>query len=255
MICQKCRFKLLMWFSVQWTCMWSSCRFWLYLVSSLENCVVVIVWLSFSKNKNIFCSGGKLFVSKKIYPHHFFPPFCHGGLSTLGFPILSDIYQMAKTTNRTGLQLEDVYITGILRSKLNRGHQNIKPLSYDGAKHKFDYHMGPFAWHLENMKHVDILWKIVFNMMNVSTSKWTCAGFWPSAGALRADVNGNVRIPVAGNDTETFFMENFGSVEYVNNWRFLTNDVSHFMSAILCLYWTYANLQTSAYTAGLVWSG
>ena len=30
-----------------------------------------------------------------------YPPFCHGSLSTVGFPILEDIYKISRITNRS----------------------------------------------------------------------------------------------------------------------------------------------------------
>jgi len=139
-------------------------------------------------------------------------------MSTLGFPILSDLYQMAKVTNRFGLHLEDVYITGILRSKLNRGHQNIKPLSYDGAKHKFDYHMGPFSWHLgaNHVKNLGCIWRIILNLMSFAAGNNFYSGFWPSSKELNATLTENVMIPDKTIDLPKFFEENFASIKYLN---------------------------------------
>ena len=76
----------------------------------------------------------KYYTSSKIYSNSKFPAFCNGGLTTLTFPILRDIYRVAEVTERNGLSLEDVYITGILRSKLYRGSSNIAKLDYTPAK-------------------------------------------------------------------------------------------------------------------------
>jgi len=124
---------------------------------------------------------------------------------------------MAKVTNRSGLHLEDVYITGILRSKLNRGHQNIKPISYDGANRKLNYYMGPFSWHLPGLKRrdLDIIWKIVINLMTCVIGNEKYPGYWPSAKTLNATVTEDILIPIFIEDQrQSFFEKNFASFKY-----------------------------------------
>jgi len=161
--------------------------------------------------KNVFLvsrdKGSKYYIPETLY-YNPYPPFCHGGLSTLGFPILEDIYESSRITNMSGFHLEDVYITGILRSKLNRGHLNIKPFNYKEARHKFQHHVGPFSWHLPPQK-MDHVWQIVFNLMTVSVEKKNYTGYWPSANIFYATSTKEITTPA-----EILFEEKFGSVEY-----------------------------------------
>jgi len=62
---------------------------------------------------------------------------------------------------------------------------------------------------------MDLVWKIVFNLMTVSVGDEMYLGYWPSSRLFKATATEHVTIPVFRNKTELFFIENFGSVEYV----------------------------------------
>lgn len=88
-------------------------------------------------------------VSEEIYAGKFYPNFCHGGMSILSFGLIRDIYRMSLRTNYTGFHLEDVLISGILREKLNRSGDSIRPVRVAERKTGRRLHM---MWHLGTNK-------------------------------------------------------------------------------------------------------
>jgi len=89
-------------------------------------------------------------------------------------------------TNRSGMHLEDVHITGVLRTKLARRHNNVKPLRYSEAKTSFlYYYMGPFSWHLES-KDVLPIWKSMLSLMTASVDGKILDGFYTNSKRLFA---------------------------------------------------------------------
>ena len=65
----------------------------------------------------------KWFISKVDYPDQKWPVHCRGGLYLMSNKLASDIFSVSRTTPR--LHLDDVWITGLMRRKLNYGDCNI----------------------------------------------------------------------------------------------------------------------------------
>lgn len=156
--------------------------------------------------------ASKYGITPALYPNQYYPPFCHGGMSVLPGSFLSDIYRMAEVTDRSDFHLEDVYISGILRTKLGRGHKNIQPINHEGTRSVYKYHMGPFSWHLGLSRETFVrVWKIVFNMMTVKVNNVTHTGFWHTSKELQA--TGITDIIVPGNaNLAQYFRENFATI-------------------------------------------
>uniref|UniRef100_H2YF50 Uncharacterized protein n=1 Tax=Ciona savignyi TaxID=51511 RepID=H2YF50_CIOSA len=128
--------------------------------------------------------NSKYFVSREVYPDAQFPHFCHGGLTVLSFPILSEIYRLAEITNRTGMVLEDVLINGILRYKLGKKNSNIKRV--------IQPRLGPMLWHLSNADelHFKLAWSAVTTLLTIRVHNRTrYVGLFPSARMFLADMN------------------------------------------------------------------
>ena len=132
--------------------------------------------------------------------------------------LLSDIYRQAQITQRSDLHLEDVYITGILRTKVGQGNKNIKKMYYNNTKGHLSFYMGPFMWHVgvgSNLAQNNLkTWKIVFNLMNVRKRNQTYFGYWPSAQHLKAVVHDDCIVPEIKNESE-YFANNFGTFLFV----------------------------------------
>nr|CAB3224883.1 lactosylceramide 1,3-N-acetyl-beta-D-glucosaminyltransferase-like [Phallusia mammillata] len=156
--------------------------------------------------------SGRYAVSTKTYPWGRLPPFCHGGFTVLPQQLMVDIYQQAQVTKRYDMHLEDVYILGILRTKLGRGNDNIKIAYADGKRGQIGFYMGPFVWHLgHNTTLFRSAWRVVFNLMQVTTNQYKHEGSWPSSQLVRAEFNNRVEVP-QDLDTDEFFSKNFAGL-------------------------------------------
>jgi len=88
---------------------------------------------------------------------------------------------------------EDVYITGILRTKLNRGNNNIKPLSHAESKTNFPYYMGPFSWHLES-NNVWPIWECMLRLITAYVDGKSFEGDHLSSEHLHANLSINALV-------------------------------------------------------------
>ena len=65
----------------------------------------------------------KWYVSKKEFSHSYWPPYCRGGLYLMSNKLNSDIFRVSRTIPL--LSMDDVWITGLMRRKLDMGDCNI----------------------------------------------------------------------------------------------------------------------------------
>ena len=109
--------------------------------------VLYLIVLIFVLYKCMFLfrnSKSKYYTSFDTYSKPSYPAFCNGGLTIISYSMLKELYSMAEKTNRNNFTLEDVYITGILRSKLRSSPSNIAELDYTPATiyDEFVLHLG-----------------------------------------------------------------------------------------------------------------
>jgi len=107
--------------------------------------------------------------------------------------MMKEIYRISTVTNRSGMLTEDVYITGILRTKLNRGNNNIKPLSHAESKTNFPYYMGPFSWHLES-NNVWPIWECMLRLITAYVDGKSFEGDHLSSEHLHANLSINALV-------------------------------------------------------------
>ena len=61
--------------------------------------------------------SSKWFVSHNEYKKTFYPPYCHGGMYVMSLPVAMKLWNTSRTAPM--LRLDDVWITGILRRRMN----------------------------------------------------------------------------------------------------------------------------------------
>jgi len=87
---------------------------------------VIYCGFQFGKDrKPITNPESKWYVNSTMYPEEVYPAFCHGGMWTLSLSFIQKLYCAAEITNRRNFHLEDVYITGVLRSKVTCDESNV----------------------------------------------------------------------------------------------------------------------------------
>ena len=59
---------------------------------------------------------GKWTVTRKEYKKKFYPTYCHGGMYVMSMPITKSLWNVSRTSPM--LRFDDVWITGILRTRL-----------------------------------------------------------------------------------------------------------------------------------------
>nr|XP_002120701.1 uncharacterized protein LOC100181857 [Ciona intestinalis] len=69
----------------------------------------------------------KWYTSVEEYPVERLPPYCGGGFYLMPVAMTADLYEMSRVT--MVLSMDDVWVTGILRQKLQRGDENVKKLT------------------------------------------------------------------------------------------------------------------------------
>ncbi|XP_076813670.1 beta-1,3-galactosyltransferase 5-like [Clavelina lepadiformis] len=65
----------------------------------------------------------KWYMSPENYPGDYWPVYCRGGMYTTSSKMVKDLFEKSKKTAH--LYLDDVWITGFIRRKLNKGDYNI----------------------------------------------------------------------------------------------------------------------------------
>ena len=88
-----------------------------------------------------------------VYPGDVYPVFCHGGMIIWPFSILTRIADISDVTNCTGMHLEDVLISGVLRHKIFNHTDNIIPRGYHGLRGRY-IRRGNFVYHLGLSKNL-----------------------------------------------------------------------------------------------------
>jgi len=61
--------------------------------------------------------SSKWYVSYNEYRKTFYPPYCHGGMYVMSLPVAMRLWNESRTAPM--LRLDDVWITGILRRRMN----------------------------------------------------------------------------------------------------------------------------------------
>ncbi|XP_076824381.1 uncharacterized protein LOC143470021 [Clavelina lepadiformis] len=91
-------------------------------------------------------------VSEEIYSGDVYPTFCHGGMIVSSYDVWSKIYQTSEKTNYTGMHLEDVLISGILRQKAFNTSGNIVSRAHFGLPDNERH----FMWHLGTTRNLQL---------------------------------------------------------------------------------------------------
>nr|CAB3224819.1 Not3 protein [Phallusia mammillata] len=78
---------------------------------------IMCMFIKGLEEKPLRVQGWKWYVSYDEYRPNIYPPYCHGGMYVMSLPLAKDLYNTSLVAPM--LRLDDVWITGILRRRLN----------------------------------------------------------------------------------------------------------------------------------------
>ena len=90
---------------------------------NFSNMPIVCAYNYQSKDPPSRAPSSKWFVPLHDYNGQYWPPYCRGGMYTISVPLVKKLFEVSRRTSR--LYLDDVWITGFMRLKVERTNDNI----------------------------------------------------------------------------------------------------------------------------------